>query len=220
MALDENTGGLLHNLAWEKYHEGGMDLDRVVRELKSRIGEEKWEELTRQGSITSISLPVISMARKNLDMDFSALAPGGDVNAVSGSEQEQPTGRTSALGVAISHGCWKTVRRLLGSGADLERITDKGHTCWHMWAVMTEMLRRKMEGSGDDYEEVLERNIKLARRLFLKRGVSTEKLTSEGEHPLMYTESDQAREFFAKQRRKELATIAKKKPGSGRVAKF
>ena len=215
--LAEDRGGLLHNMSWKQYQDDGLDLDKIVKELKVRISQENWEKLVRQ-DFQVIGLPVHAMAGENLTMDFTAVAPNGDVDTFKGDGRENDEGRVSALGISCLSDCRQSFRSLLRGGADLRKMTDQGHTCWHLWAIMSDKLE-VLDSAGDYYNALVEHTkVKRARRLFLKSGISTEKLSDNGEHPAKYTDNADAKRFFAEQRRKALGEIPQGADKKKRIA--
>ena len=214
IAMEKFKGGLLHIMRWGKYQEKGMNLDGVVENIRARVGKEKWEILIRQ-EVEETGLPIHSMAvKEDLTIDFSAVAPDGNVDAfrvsIAAGQSENPGqmgARISALGMAVITGRRKTIRSLLRGGADLRKMTPGGHTCWHLWAKMNTGLDLIKETAERSQIKLAQNNIEFARRFFLRSDVSTEELSDDGEHPIKYTDNTQAREFFAQQRRKALASI-------------
>lgn len=208
LASGDGGGGLLHGMKWVKYQADGHDPGQIIEELRSRISKEGWEKLIG-ASYKNLGLPIQTMVRANLCIDFTTVAPGGNVNAF-GPGAGEGGGGFSAIGTACLLGQRKSIRRLIEAGADFGNVTAKGHTCWHLWATMADEVEKLRGGAYYYYMLAKENNLKFTRRLFLKTGVSPEALNDDGKHPLAYTDSEEAKLFFAAQRRNLLGAIPSK----------
>lgn len=213
--VNEEGQGLLHLMGWEVIE----DVDTVVAELKSRLGRQKWERLIRQEA-QGVGLPIQAMARRDIGANYIDLAPDGDVDATASLSGKQVQGgeiaaeETSALGLALMEGNYKAVRALRKGGADWRKMTRRGHTCWHVWAEMTNVLHAYEESETwkpHHLMKVKRWDVKKSRRLLLKTGVGTEELSDDGQHPIMYTDHPQAKAFFAQQRKRALLRIPGKR---------